>query len=100
MLVDPGVHQHIAGAAIKAAYCAVAGQNTQIGHAAYIDDDAVALSAGKSSGMKSGHQGGALPPGSDITAAEIGDGGDAGELGEGIGVANLQREGFFSLLRI
>ena len=72
----PGVHEHIAGAAIKtddAGFGARRGQVGQVGHAANVGDDAATFLTRRieDAGMKNRHERCALAAGGDIALTEI-----------------------------
>ena len=89
--LNPGIEQHIARAGVPAAHSAVYGQVGDVGDAADVGDDAVRLGMLQHLGVEGGHQRRALAACCDVTAAEIGDDGDAREFGKQGGIDYLQR---------
>lgn len=94
MSLNPAIHQQIARPAIETDYVSRA----QIGHiadTANIQDDAMNSRVAENSIVEGRNQGGALPAGSDIPAAEIGDDGNAGEFCEHRRIPDLYRVSLF-----
>ena len=90
MAFYPVVQQCIARPGIKPQAQFHSSQQGGIGDAANVDDRPVDSRPRKCGGVESRRQRRALAPGGDIPAPEVGNRGDAGGLGDGVGVTKLQ----------
>ena len=86
------IQQSIPRPAIKPHLQLIATQNGGVGDAADVYDGAIDTRSGESGGMKRRRQWRAFTAGSNIPASKIGNGGDTGNFGNGVRVANLQSE--------
>ena len=90
--LNPRIQQHIARAAIEAGDGLSGRQQRQVAEAADIQDGARREIAGEQNFVKRRNEGRTLSAGSDVAAAEIGNHGDASQLGQQGGVADLHGE--------
>jgi hypothetical protein len=88
----PGVEQRVGRAGVEAADLTVARQQGVVADPAEVEHGAVLVGGVQQRGMEGRHQRCALAAGGDVAAAEIGDRGDAGALGDHVAVADLQGE--------
>jgi hypothetical protein len=91
MAQAPAVHQRIAGAGIEAQHRAVGTQHAEIGNAADIEHQRCFPGPAEHALVKGRHQRRTLAARRHIAAAQVGDDGDAGQLGQQGGVVELQR---------
>ena len=81
-VLRPSVGEHVARAGVEAEGGGVGRQDADVGNAADVEHDAGFVWRGKHSLMEGGHEGCALAACGDVAAAEVPDGGDAGEFGQ------------------
>lgn len=102
VLFDPGVHEAVARAGVKAqGVCwAVSIKQADIGHATDVEDGDPLVILPKHVLVKERCEGCALAANAEVTSPEIGDGGDASAFCNGVGVADLAGEAmaFFGVM--
>ncbi len=86
----PVVQQCVARAGVKATVQILPIKQSDVGYTADVHDGAVHILFRESGGVKGGGQRCALATCGDVPAPEVGNCGNAGALGDGIGVADLQ----------
>lgn len=92
MTPDPGIHQHIARPGIETAHRRTGQQQRKVGNAADVQHHTPLDGMPQQRLMKRRHQRRALPAVGHIAPAEIADGGDIGQRGDAVVVAELHRE--------
>ncbi|GFF07908.1 hypothetical protein SM139_2995 [Stenotrophomonas maltophilia] len=93
MALAPGIHQRIGRAGIEATYRTFARNQGQVGDTAQIEHGAVFVGRAQHGQVEGRHQWRTMAPGRHVAAAEVGDRGDPGQLGDAVAVAQLHGEG-------
>ena len=90
----PGVEERVARAGVEAEERrgGRGGERGEVGDAANVDDDAVAVGGAEDGGVKGRNERRALAAEGEVFATEIGDDGDAGVGGDHVGIADLEGE--------